>query len=252
MIVALYAYVYLCVRFVQTENFFVDVLGFSRIRRPASLGERFEGAWLCGLGLELHLIEHPATATASLPCAPPELDPQADHLSFLSHDIDAVSAALREREIDFVKQDLPEGTRQVSLGFFFVSRVVVVGALIAFGLFRILASACLRMSTVSKCSRRTLMKALCQVLRCMKHPLHARMPAVSQFLTMRLTVLSVSFSCFVLWFFSCSSTHPTRTSSLKSVARKSASENLAFVGILCRRCLGFVTSRWLSKALRTR
>jgi hypothetical protein len=85
------------------------VLGFTRIERPQAF--EFDGAWLCGKGIEVHLIQSEDAAEAT-----PPLDPKSDHLSFLCHDIMLVQRVLHECGVDFVRQTFHENDlRQVCL-----------------------------------------------------------------------------------------------------------------------------------------
>lgn len=56
--------------------FYRNVLGFILVKRPHTFNETFEGAWLWGYGIGLHLIAgQPVPRSA-------RIDPRSDHLSF--------------------------------------------------------------------------------------------------------------------------------------------------------------------------
>jgi hypothetical protein len=85
------------------------VLGFTRIERPQAFD--FDGAWLCGKGIEVHLIQSEDAAEAT-----PPLDPKSDHLSFLCDDMLLVQRVLQDYGVDFVRQTFHEDDlRQVCL-----------------------------------------------------------------------------------------------------------------------------------------
>lgn len=85
----------------NTAAFFEQVLGFRRLRRPPSF-DSFDGAWLCGLGMEVHLIQQRTNISDRIAN---ELDPRADHISFLTPDIDLVSCELRKRNVKYVQNE---------------------------------------------------------------------------------------------------------------------------------------------------
>lgn len=67
--------------------FFVQVLGFQRIQRPSSF-DSFDGAWVCGLGLEIHFIQKDNISDSSCRSvsrldnitSDQPIDPSNDHL----------------------------------------------------------------------------------------------------------------------------------------------------------------------------
>lgn len=115
----------------QTADFFQSVLGFKKLRRPAAFVDSFDGAWVCGMGLEIHFIQptHPNSnavihrvhdrlrnASADQP-----IDPRNDHLSFLCVDSgptsawDSVIRMLKEADVKYVERCFPEDDlKQVS------------------------------------------------------------------------------------------------------------------------------------------
>lgn len=95
----------------RTANFFQQVLGFRRLRRPPSF-DVFDGAWLCGLGMEIHLIQQRTNRAA--PSLGDNLDPRADHISFLTPDIDIVSCELKKRQVKYAQSEFQaDGIRQL-------------------------------------------------------------------------------------------------------------------------------------------
>jgi len=96
-----------------TARFFEKVLGFKRLRRPLSFETDFDGAWLCGLGMEVHLIQETENAP-SPPSSPTTktLDPRANHISFLTENIDTVIVALKRRNVSF-EEFAPDDIRQL-------------------------------------------------------------------------------------------------------------------------------------------
>lgn len=105
-----------------TASFFVKVLGFQELNRPPFL-DTVDGAWICGLGIELHFIEKKADNLVSRPltrfpsslCDDP-IDTRNDHLSFLSADhFDAIVDVLKSFTVKYVVRKFPgEDLRQVS------------------------------------------------------------------------------------------------------------------------------------------
>lgn len=100
-----------------TARFFEKVLGFKRLRRPLSFETTFDGAWLCGLGMEIHLIQETENAPPSPPSSPTAsnnntLDPRANHISFLTENIDDVILALKCRNVAF-QEFAPDNIRQL-------------------------------------------------------------------------------------------------------------------------------------------
>jgi catechol 2,3-dioxygenase-like lactoylglutathione lyase family enzyme len=56
--------------------FYRNVLGFILVKRPHTFNETFEGAWLWGYGIGLHLIAGQPVPRST------RIDPRSDHLSF--------------------------------------------------------------------------------------------------------------------------------------------------------------------------
>lgn len=103
----------------ETAAFFQRVLGFARLARPAAFEETFDGAWVCGMGLEIHFI-----AGAGPRARAARIDPCSDHLSFLSRDAADPAASdfvrvrdtLAQASVPFLERDFPrDNLRQVRL-----------------------------------------------------------------------------------------------------------------------------------------
>lgn len=86
---------YLCRSVDDTAAFYKTILGFQEVPRPAF---EFEGCWLAGHGIGLHLIH----GTPKM--GPRKLEPQDSHVSFTVKDIAAMEALLRKHGIEFVQQ----------------------------------------------------------------------------------------------------------------------------------------------------
>jgi hypothetical protein len=84
------------------------VLGFAAVQRPQ--GFEFDGAWLCGRGIEVHLIQDEEPRRIMRP-----INPKSDHLSFLCHDMDLVERVLVDHGVEYVNQTFSQdGLHQVS------------------------------------------------------------------------------------------------------------------------------------------
>lgn len=95
-------------------QFYGHVLGFYEIRRPGSLSEFGDGAWLWhAAGMSIHLLE------GVPPPRGPVIDMCADHLSFQpAGPVAEVEAALRGHGIAFEKNRVQEGGVGVEQFFF--------------------------------------------------------------------------------------------------------------------------------------
>lgn len=88
-----------------TRRFYVDVLGFREIMRPPF---DFRGAWLYAAGIQLHLIEKPFDQR------PQDINSRENHIAFAIEDIDAASALLDAKNIQYQRRVVPErGTGQI-------------------------------------------------------------------------------------------------------------------------------------------
>jgi catechol 2,3-dioxygenase-like lactoylglutathione lyase family enzyme len=89
----------------ETRKFYVEVMGFQEISRPPF---DFDGAWLFGAGIQIHLIDEPF--------ADPEkpINTHENHIAFLVEDMDACEALLKEKGIHYHRQSVPaRGTSQM-------------------------------------------------------------------------------------------------------------------------------------------
>ncbi|EIE21999.1 Glyoxalase/Bleomycin resistance protein/Dihydroxybiphenyl dioxygenase, partial [Coccomyxa subellipsoidea C-169] len=97
----------------ETERaaaFYTDVLGFTEIKRPSSFD--FEGCWLIGYGISLHLIKGTPVRQ------PRPLNPSDDHTSFQATSLEEVERRLSDFNIPFVKANVEEHGIVVSQVFF--------------------------------------------------------------------------------------------------------------------------------------
>ncbi|KAL5072513.1 hypothetical protein RYX36_011497 [Vicia faba] len=103
----------ICKSVEESMDFYVNVLGFFPIRRPGSFN--FDGAWLFGFGIGIHLLE--AENPEKLP-KKKEINPKDNHISFQCESMGAVEKKLKEMEIDYVRAIVEEGGIQVDQLFF--------------------------------------------------------------------------------------------------------------------------------------
>jgi catechol 2,3-dioxygenase-like lactoylglutathione lyase family enzyme len=82
--------------------FYRNVLGFILVKRPHTFNETFEGAWLWGYGIGLHLIAGQPVPRST------RIDPRSDHLSFQTDALQEVEEQLRLRGIPFLRQTVVE------------------------------------------------------------------------------------------------------------------------------------------------
>lgn len=85
----------LCSDVNASRRFYRDLLGMVEVKRPDSF--TFEGAWLLGSGIGIHLIQ------GNPPPRPSDINPQRDHVSFHSDDIPAVAQQLRDAGVPYVE-----------------------------------------------------------------------------------------------------------------------------------------------------
>ncbi|KNA19963.1 hypothetical protein SOVF_056530 [Spinacia oleracea] len=99
----------------KSLNFYQNVLGFFRIRRPGSLN--FHGAWLFGYGIGIHLLESDDDSIGKhTPVR--GINPKDNHISFQCENVAMVESTLKEMEIDCVKNRVMEGGISVDQLFF--------------------------------------------------------------------------------------------------------------------------------------
>ncbi|XP_016174116.1 uncharacterized protein LOC107616684 [Arachis ipaensis] len=103
----------ICSSLEKSMNFYQNLLGFFPIRRPGSF--KFDGAWLCGYGIGIHLLqaENPEKVVKKN-----EINPKDNHISFQCESMGAVEKKLKEMEIDYVRAKVEEGGIQVDQLFF--------------------------------------------------------------------------------------------------------------------------------------
>lgn len=92
--------------------FYRDCLGFMLVKRPETFNETFEGAWLWGYGMGLHLIKGQPVPRSK------HIDPKSDHLSFQADSLEEVEVQLRALGIPFVRQVVVEDGIEMSQLFF--------------------------------------------------------------------------------------------------------------------------------------
>ncbi|KAI3438299.1 hypothetical protein D9Q98_000733 [Chlorella vulgaris] len=92
--------------------FYREVLGFILIKRPTTFNNTFEGAWLWGYGMGLHLIKGTPVPRSK------QIDPKSDHLSFQADSLDEVEAQLRARGVPYCRQTVVEDGLEVNQCFF--------------------------------------------------------------------------------------------------------------------------------------
>lgn len=120
---------------IETANFFEHVLGFNRIPRPTELNSEAEGAWICGMGVEIHFIlQLPNSLPRGLDVNSAPINTRADHLSFLCPFSEvhwnAVRDTLKSAGIQFVDRTLP--TRDLHQVSGFEQRRSVMGVNVHF------------------------------------------------------------------------------------------------------------------------
>ena len=101
----------------KSRQFYVDILGFEEVPRP---GFDFEGYWLTGYGLNLHLI---------LTTVPKERQkiklmrieyfhkylPRVDHVAFISNDLKAVQEVLDRENVYYKVSEVGSEQKQIFL-----------------------------------------------------------------------------------------------------------------------------------------
>ncbi|CAI9110898.1 OLC1v1010995C1 [Oldenlandia corymbosa var. corymbosa] len=108
-------HVSLVVRSVWTSlRFYVDVLGFTIIKRPSSF--KFVGAWLYNYGIGIHLIE--SETVDEFPIEPRPINPKDNHLSFQCTDVNLVKKRLEEMGMKYVTAIVEDEGIQVDQVFF--------------------------------------------------------------------------------------------------------------------------------------
>ncbi|MFC3052838.1 VOC family protein [Kordiimonas pumila] len=72
-------------------EFYEGVLGCTRLYRPEEI--TVKGAWLQAGDSQVHIMEVPSSSATGTP--PDQINPVANHVAFLTSDIDAAEAALK-------------------------------------------------------------------------------------------------------------------------------------------------------------
>ncbi|KAL1551293.1 Glyoxylase I 4 [Salvia divinorum] len=97
----------------QTNEFYINVLGFVPVKRPAAL--QFPGAWLVGHGIGIHLLQ--SENPESLPNKT-VINAKDNHISFQCENMGMVEKELGEMGIDWVRQRVEEGGIHMDQVFF--------------------------------------------------------------------------------------------------------------------------------------
>lgn len=97
----------------ESLDFYMNVLGFTPIRRPGSFD--FDGAWLFNYGIGIHLLQ--SERPDSLP-AKKEINPKDNHISFQCESMVAVERRLKELGIPYIQRCVEEGGIYVDQIFF--------------------------------------------------------------------------------------------------------------------------------------
>jgi catechol 2,3-dioxygenase-like lactoylglutathione lyase family enzyme len=86
-------------RLEETRKFYVDVLGFREISRPAF---NFGGAWLYGAGIQIHLIEEAFSPQST------DINTRENHVAFQVEDIAASEEVLKAHGVEYRHNVVPE------------------------------------------------------------------------------------------------------------------------------------------------
>ena len=73
--------------------FYRDLLGFQELRRPPF---DFNGAWLYGYGIQIHIIENPEYRQAS-----EEIESKGDHIAFRVDDLEPIKTRFKDSGVPF-------------------------------------------------------------------------------------------------------------------------------------------------------
>ncbi|KAF8404202.1 hypothetical protein HHK36_009085 [Tetracentron sinense] len=105
---------FVCESVSRSVIFYQDVLGFVLIKRPSSFN--FEGAWLFGNGIGIHLLERNTRDNG--PKKKGVINPKDNHISFQCSDMRLVMRKLEEMNIEYVVAVVEEGGVKVDQLFF--------------------------------------------------------------------------------------------------------------------------------------
>lgn len=97
----------------ESIDFYQNILGFVRIRRPGSFD--FNGAWLFGYGIGIHLLQ--SEDPEDLP-KKKKINPKDNHISFQCESMGTVETKLKEFELEYVRAIVEEGGIYVEQLFF--------------------------------------------------------------------------------------------------------------------------------------
>ncbi|XP_058774082.1 glyoxylase I 4-like [Vicia villosa] len=103
----------ICKSLDESINFYQNILGFIPIRRPGSFD--FEGAWLFGYGIGIHLLQ--TKAAENIPMKK-EINPKDNHISFQCENMGIVQKCLEEMKIDYARALVEENGAKVDQMFF--------------------------------------------------------------------------------------------------------------------------------------
>ncbi|KAM7480365.1 hypothetical protein LguiA_028578 [Lonicera macranthoides] len=102
-----------CTSVEESIDFYKNILGFVPVRRPGSFD--FNGAWLFGYGIGIHLLQSPNPEQMPKKGA---INPKDNHISFQCESMGAVEKNLKDMGIDYVRQRVEEGGIYVDQLFF--------------------------------------------------------------------------------------------------------------------------------------
>ncbi|EPS59665.1 hypothetical protein M569_15140, partial [Genlisea aurea] len=97
----------------ESADFYHRVLGFIPVKRPGSL--KFDGAWLFGHGIGIHIIQSEAPHKMIKKTV---IDPKDTHISFQCESMATVEKKLKQMGIDWVRARVEEGGVYVDQLFF--------------------------------------------------------------------------------------------------------------------------------------
>ncbi|CAI8611828.1 unnamed protein product [Vicia faba] len=103
----------ICKSLDESINFYQNILGFIPIRRPGSFD--FEGAWLFGYGIGIHLLQ--TKGDENIPMKK-EINPKDTHISFQCESMGLVQKCLEEMKIEYACALVEENGVKVNQLFF--------------------------------------------------------------------------------------------------------------------------------------
>ena len=87
-------------RVTESRTFYRDVLGFREVSRP---NFSFDGAWLYGYGITIHVIHNP-----NLTDGGSEISGRVPHLALQVNDLDLAEKLLQEHGIRYMKSEIKD------------------------------------------------------------------------------------------------------------------------------------------------